>query len=267
MHSPTLSSILLLLLATTANAGIVRVPASDFSVDGETANYATFVPHNGYWVKVSPTGSALFHATVHLPDGVTITRFTSRFYDDDGTGDVEVNLRRKSWTTGTGPSNVVGATGSSGASALDQSDDANVITNGVVDNDGYFYFVQAGFNSPTSGQRRFYGVEIEYDEPVSAADPIGVGRSEVGVSGFPNPFRHDTTVRFSIATASDVRVEIYDARGRRVRTIVEGALGGGSHQIVWDGRDDAGRSTASGVYFAQVRSATEVLGGKLVHLK
>jgi len=267
MHPPKLSFILLLVLATTADAGIVRVPASDFSVDGEAASYATFVPHNGYWVKVSPIGSALFHATVHLPDGVTITRFTSRFYDNDSTGDVEVNLRRKSWTTGTGLSGVVGATGSSGASALDQSDDTTDITNGVVDNDAYFYFVQAGFNEPTSGQRRFYGVEIEYDEPVTAADPIEGGRPEVGVSGFPNPFRRDTTVRFSIETASDVRVEIYDATGRRLRTIAEGPLGPGPHQVVWDGRDDAGRRTASGVYFAQVRSATEAVAGKLVHLK
>lgn len=267
MRAPTLSCFVLLVLAATAHAGIVRVPASDFSVDGETASYATFVPHNGYWVKITPTGSAVFHATVDLPDGVTITRFTSHFYDDDAAGDIEVNLRRKSWTTGTGLSDVVGATGSSGSSTLDQSDDANIITNGVVNNDAYFYFVQASFAPQTSGQRRFYSVEVEYDDPVTAANPGAERPTEADVSGFPNPFRRDTTVRFSLDAASEVHVDIYDAAGRRVRTMARGTLAAGTHDANWDGRDDVGRPTASGVYFAQVRSATAALAAKLVRLK
>ena len=45
-------------------------------------------------------------------------------------------------------------------------------------------------------------------------------------------------------------VRVYDVAGRLVRTLVEGNLDAGPHEIVWDGTDDAGRRVASGVYFA-----------------
>ena len=56
----------------------------------------------------------------------------------------------------------------------------------------------------------------------------------------------------NLTTASQVRVEIYDARGARLREIHNGYLGAGSRVMVWDGRDGHGRAAASGIYFARV---------------
>jgi len=250
----------------TGGATVLRVPASAFSTDGGTAISVQFNPLNGYWVK-SAVGGAGLHATVDLPDGATITRVTSLFYDIDVSGDLEANLRRKSWATGTGMSDLIGATGSSGASAADQTDDAPILTNVTVDTASYFYFIQVGFSS-TAGERRFYAMEIEYTDPATSA---GVSEEEEHRSrlaaSHPNPFRSRTSVRFPLDTTSDVRVDIYDAAGRRVRSIARSSLPAGTHEIEWDGRSDSGVATPAGVYFAQVSGGAGALAAKLVRLR
>lgn len=68
----------------------------------------------------------------------------------------------------------------------------------------------------------------------------------------PNPFNPRTTIGFTVPRAGEVRVWIADARGRRVREVLHERRPAGSHAVRWDGRDDAGRSVASGVYLAVV---------------
>ncbi len=68
----------------------------------------------------------------------------------------------------------------------------------------------------------------------------------------PNPFNPRTTLRFELDRGADVRLEIYDLDGRRVRTLVAGRLPAGTHETVWAGRDDAGRPLGSGVYLVQL---------------
>jgi hypothetical protein len=74
----------------------------------------------------------------------------------------------------------------------------------------------------------------------------------------PNPFNPLTHIRFSLpAEAAQVSLQVYDAAGRRVRTLVQGALPAGDHAIAWRGDDDEGRAMASGVYFSRL-----VVGGE-----
>jgi photosystem II stability/assembly factor-like uncharacterized protein len=65
----------------------------------------------------------------------------------------------------------------------------------------------------------------------------------------PNPFNPQTTIHFELAVAGRVRVDVYDARGRRVRRLVDHELPAGPHSRSFDGRDDRGGALASGVYF------------------
>lgn len=68
----------------------------------------------------------------------------------------------------------------------------------------------------------------------------------------PNPFTPATTIRYEIAVAGPVRLVVYDAGGRVVRTLDEGLREAGSHQVAWDGRDDRGGKLAAGVYFYEL---------------
>ena len=70
----------------------------------------------------------------------------------------------------------------------------------------------------------------------------------------PNPFNPRTTVAFELAQASQVRVGVYDLRGALVKTLVAEHLDGGRHEAVWDGTDNAGQRSASGVYMVRLEA-------------
>ncbi|MBC8424295.1 hypothetical protein H8E07_09250, partial [bacterium] len=67
----------------------------------------------------------------------------------------------------------------------------------------------------------------------------------------PNPFNPRTTLRFELTRGGDVRLDVYDLDGRRVRTLVDGYLPAGEHRAIWAGRDDGGRPLSSGPYLGQ----------------
>jgi flagellar hook assembly protein FlgD len=51
-------------------------------------------------------------------------------------------------------------------------------------------------------------------------------------------------------------VVVFDALGRRVRTLVDGPLAAGRHEIAWDGRDGRGVDAPAGVYLVRAAAAT-----------
>jgi hypothetical protein len=71
----------------------------------------------------------------------------------------------------------------------------------------------------------------------------------------PNPFNPSTQLRFDLAAQCTVQLVIFDARGARVRLLAVGARPAGSYPVVWDGRDDLGRSVGSGIYVARLETS------------
>jgi len=71
---------------------------------------------------------------------------------------------------------------------------------------------------------------------------------------YPNPFNAQTIIPLTITVAdgAPVRLEIIDILGRRVRTLVDGVLAAGRHDVSWDGAGESGRPLASGVYFSRL---------------
>jgi len=65
---------------------------------------------------------------------------------------------------------------------------------------------------------------------------------------YPNPFNPSTTIAFANSQSTDMKLEIFNLKGQRVRLLVDEQLPAGNHQAVWNGQDDAGRSVASGMY-------------------
>ncbi|MCX6829631.1 MAG: T9SS type A sorting domain-containing protein [candidate division Zixibacteria bacterium] len=84
---------------------------------------------------------------------------------------------------------------------------------------------------------------------------------------FPNPFNLATQVEFSLPAATDVKLEIYNVMGQLVRTLVDQQLPAGYHKVIWDGRNDAGVATASGVFFYKLRAGDFTETKKMLLLK
>ena len=98
-----------------------------------------------------------------------------------------------------------------------------------------------------------FGTELEVSRDLSAvpAQPAAY----LLHANAPNPFNPRTTLSFDLPAAGRVRLEIFDARGRRVRVLVDEVLPAGRHAAVWDGTDAGGRALASGVYLCRMEAA------------
>ena len=99
---------------------------------------------------------------------------------------------------------------------------------------------------------RILPVTLIYGEQVSAVEETPEARPASGLSNHPNPFNPRTVLEFSLDRAGAVRLQVFDMRGRLVRTLVDERRTAGRQQVIWDGRDQAGRPVSSGQYFARL---------------
>lgn len=83
----------------------------------------------------------------------------------------------------------------------------------------------------------------------------------------PNPFNPSTKIKFSLNEATSVSLQILDASGRLVRTLLSENLPAGQYERLWNGKDNYGHRVASGVYFSSLVSPTEVAQQKMLLVK
>ena len=79
----------------------------------------------------------------------------------------------------------------------------------------------------------------------------------------PNPFNPRTSIRWEQAHRADVRVDLFDLRGRRVRSLLQTRTEAGRHGVTWDGTDDQGRVVASGSYLVRLWVGVRTLTGRV----
>lgn len=85
--------------------------------------------------------------------------------------------------------------------------------------------------------------------PATPAPPPGGPPTFDLEQSFPNPFAASTTIRFRLPRATQVVLEVFDLRGRRVRTLVREQRPEGNNFVIWDGTSDKGARVAGGLYF------------------
>jgi hypothetical protein len=83
----------------------------------------------------------------------------------------------------------------------------------------------------------------------------------------PNPFNPETQIDFALPQDMMAELVVFDALGRRVRTLLQGTLNAGTHQARWDGRDRQGRPVASGTYFYHLQAGPYQLSGRMLLLR
>ena len=90
--------------------------------------------------------------------------------------------------------------------------------------------------------------------PVGTASPSQTINRVTLHQNVPNPFNPATTISFSLPKDGLAEISIYDAAGRRVRSLASREFESGIHELRWNGKDDAGRAVASGVYHYRLRT-------------
>lgn len=110
---------------------------------------------------------------------------------------------------------------------------------------------------------------------VGVGVPAGVRELETGIipqsysleQNYPNPFNANTVIRFQQPVDGNVRIDVYNILGHRVRTLVDEFRSAGTHQADWDGRSENGVEVATGVYFYRITAEQFTSTRKMVLLK
>jgi hypothetical protein len=103
--------------------------------------------------------------------------------------------------------------------------------------------------------------------PGTVLDAIGAPAAVFALEApWPSPFRGATRVGFSLPRAGEAALEVFDAAGRRVRTLARGSFAAGDHAVSWDGRGDGGARLGAGIYFLRLSAGAERAVRRVVRL-
>lgn len=130
---------------------------------------------------------------------------------------------------------------------------------GNVPNNTTVTIVMTGFTTLSAGTL-----------PISGSAQIKVkngGQNAVSAFASPNPFNPATSVAYTLKKGGLVSVRIYSLDGRLVKTLMDGTAEAGTHEVLWDGRDNGGSPVRSGMYFVKTTSGGESAIFKLALVK
>jgi len=113
----------------------------------------------------------------------------------------------------------------------------------------------------------WYIDDVHYSNTTGSSDDTLTSITNKLQANFPNPFNPETTISFSIKEAGDVKLEVFNIRGQKVKTIIDNELSADNHQVVWNGKDDRGKSVSSGIYFYKIKTAHYTATRKMILMK
>ena len=132
---------------------------------------------------------------------------------------------------------------------------------------GYTGEVYIGIQCVSNDAFIFFVDDVTVEGGVSVDDP-GVPVVATALHGnYPNPFNPETTIAYSVKDAGAVSIEIYNAKGQLVKTLVNEHKATGNYSIVWNGRDNNNQAVSSGVYFYKMLAGKYSSTKKMILMK
>ncbi len=84
---------------------------------------------------------------------------------------------------------------------------------------------------------------------------------------FPNPFNPTTEIKYSIKKIGNVKINIFNSLGQKVKTLLDKVQSTGTHEVAWDATDDYGNNVSSGTYFYQIQAGKYIQTKRMIYLQ
>jgi hypothetical protein len=121
---------------------------------------------------------------------------------------------------------------------------------------GHSFFLMRNKTNGTLARTEFLKATYELFE--NGVNPAYTGTELPKVyslkQNFPNPFNPSTRIQFALPVKGHVNLRIYNVAGQLVKTMQDGVMDAGSHELTWDGSNNLGTNVASGVYFYKINA-------------
>jgi hypothetical protein len=239
MSAPSIENQPLAMVA--GNAGIITIHAEGEAIDG--ANQANIVIGTDSRSQMLPQPPSMPQYSVALSIFDQVAQ--KRLYQDVR-DDISVTNR---WTIAVNPK---GNSGGSSNSTATLTWDAATLGQAKFElregknADGKLLI--ADMSKQTSLQVTGGNEDIYFTITRAAGKGTLPGGFALG-QNYPNPFNPTTQIQFSLPSAGQVRMEIFNVLGQQVKTLVDQAMEAGEHTVSWDATDNSGQAVSSGIYF------------------
>ncbi len=273
--------------ATTGTGSLVAttgIPAIDgIAFDGNDQLWAVGQPPpstsllymvdevTGATTQVGPTGIAM--------RGLAFDPITGVLWGSDGGGGIGGQPADGIYTidTNTGAATLVGKTGLGGSTPdlhFDQEGNLYGSKGGGQNLNNNLISINkttgAGTVIGSIGFRAVAGLAARLDRVlvVSVDDDAPSIPTQFALrQNYPNPFNPSTTIRYDLKENVEVRLEIFNILGQKVRALVNERQAAGSRSVIWDARNDIGETVTSGVYIYRISAGEFVNSHKMILLK
>ena len=139
-------------------------------------------------------------------------------------------------------------------------DVASLSITGLSANKTYYYRVRAANASGTSGNSNTISQRTTKSAEI-AASPMPENSL---FAAYPNPFRSEVSIDYSIPEEGHVSIEVFDMQGRLVSVLVNEIRDAGDHQYIWDGTNQNQTRMQPGMYLCKFTSGNQSKVLKLV---
>ncbi|MCD4820050.1 MAG: T9SS type A sorting domain-containing protein [Candidatus Cloacimonetes bacterium] len=102
---------------------------------------------------------------------------------------------------------------------------------------------------------------------ITFGEPDVPAPEKLSLSNYPNPFNPITQINYSLPVDGKIELIIYNIKGQKVKTLINGKAEAGHYNITWNSTDNLGRRVSSGVYFYQLKTAQKTLHKKMLLMK
>lgn len=154
-----------------------------------------------------------------------------------------------------------------------------MVTSGIADEDGYYnlyadhpYLVD--YIAETTDDEFYLYIKAHnfypYEQLIHKA-PVSTDITQkptvIALSNYPNPFNPETKISFELNKNMQVTLDIYNAKGQKVTTLISDQLAKGKHTITWNGKDKQQKDLSSGIYFYRLSYDNKNITKKMLLLK
>ena len=229
--------------------------ASSITSNGDRDVFVAALDSGGTWLWAASAGGTDYDTSMGLTlDAADNTYVTGRFQDTAAFGASSLTSAGESdiFIACLNPSGIWQWSRRAGGSYYD-------FGNGVATDSGGNIFCTGEFwntadfgaaNLTSSGYNDI--VVCKLGAGVDADDMVQIPTADLQLCVFPNPFRPETNISYTLRKAESVSLKIYTSRGQLVRSLLNEEQPAGGHSLIWNGKDDLGKGVASGLYLCHV---------------
>ncbi len=124
-----------------------------------------------------------------------------------------------------------------------------------------------GEGQESQGQVLMNAIDFHIPTPEANETNAQPAVSSMLKQSYPNPFSSNSTFECDLKKSGDVSLKMYNVKGQLVKTLVDDYQTASTHQIMWDGKDDFGRTVSCGLYFSKLSTSGISETRKIVIIK